>query len=235
MKEIIFFPVTNQVELGGTAPEPASKFVPDWYKKIPVYTNGDTKLRQPPGWNTHNHTMKKCVPFLDAMTAGYMFSLDDDILIEQVNNEPYIRWKSDVEIITWHTLDQFPGLEIPNDYHLMVAKFHNEWTITTPPGYSLFCTHPSNRFDLPFFTLSGFVDTDSYVLPIQFPFLLKKGFEGIIKAGTPVAQLIPVKRDEWNSKVEKFDENKRYKNLRKFWKTFANSYRENYWTKKKYQ
>jgi hypothetical protein len=235
MKEIKFFPTKEETELGGNPPQPASKFVPDWYKKMPKYMNGDTKLRMPSDALTHNHTMKKCVPFLDAMTAGYMFSLDDDLLIEQVNGDPYIRWKSDVELVTWHNRSQFPGFEIPEDYHFMVAKFGNGWNIKTPKGYSLLCTHPINRFDLPFKVITGFVDTDNYVMSIQFPFLLKKGYEGIIKAGTPLAQLIPVKRDYWNSTVEKFDARRQYSNKRKFWRTFANSYRENFWVKKKYQ
>lgn len=235
MKEINFFPTKKEVELGGFAPEPAFGSIPEWYKNIPIFTNNDKKLSMRNNAMMHNHTMKKCVPFLDAMTAGYVFTLDDDIHIEQVNNEPYIRWKSNVEMITWHGTDQFPGFHIPDDYHYMVAKFHNDWKITTPKGYSLFCTHPSNRFDLPFRTISGFVDTDTYTMPIQFPFILKKGFEGIIEAGTPVAQLIPIKRDDWKSVKEPYNADTAYTDKRKFWRTFANSYRKNSWQKKKYQ
>jgi hypothetical protein len=235
MKEIKFFPVKKEVELGGSAPNPAFKFIPEWYKNIPIYADNEKKLSMKENAQMHNHTLKKCVPFLDAMTSGYVFALDDDIYVEQVNNEPYIRWKSDVEIITWHSLNQFPGFSIPDDYHYMVAKFHNDWKITTPKGYSLFCTHPSNRFDLPFRTISGFVDTDTYSQPIQFPFILKKGFEGIIEAGTPVAQLIPIKRDDWKSIQEPYNADVAYKNFRAFRRTFANSYRKNFWQKKKYQ
>ncbi len=39
-----------------------------------------------------------------------------------------------------------------------VIKFHNLWTIEAPEGYSLLFTHPVNRFDLPFTTLTGWVD-----------------------------------------------------------------------------
>jgi hypothetical protein len=70
---------------------------------------------------------------------------------------------------------------------------------------------------------------------IHFPFLLKKGFEGIIPAGTPLAQIIPFKRDNWVSEQEKFDLDTQYAKKRTFWRTFAGSYKANYWTKKKYQ
>ena len=29
------------------------------------------------------------------------------------------------------------------------------------------------------------------------PFFIKSGFEGVIPAGTPIAQLIPIKREKW--------------------------------------
>ena len=29
------------------------------------------------------------------------------------------------------------------------------------------------------------------------PFLLQMGFEGVIKAGTPIAQIIPIKSEPW--------------------------------------
>jgi hypothetical protein len=235
MKKLIkFIANTKEAGLASIEPKPSIKLVPDWYKNIPPYTNGDKKLRFPMSFNTHNSTIKRCVPFLDALTAGYMVVLDDDIYIEQIDKEPFIRWKSDVDIITWHSLEQFPGFEIPDTYHKMITKWTNDFIIKTPPGYSALFVHPMNRVDLPFFTLSGFVDCDSYEKTVQFPFLLKKGFEGIIPAGTPIAQIIPVKRDSWESKREDFDEDKTYIRARKFARTFADSYKKNWWVKKDY-
>jgi hypothetical protein len=115
-----------------------------------------------------------------------------------------------------------------------VFKFQQEWTNKTPKGVSILFTHPSNRFDLPFRCFSGFVDTDKYNLPVHFPFILKKGFEGIIPAGTPVAQLFPIKRTNWKSKVVKWDADESYKANRNFQRTFAASYKKNYWNRKEY-
>src|SRR5262245_66033952 len=43
-----------------------------------------------------------------------------------------------------------------------VIKFNNFWTIESPPGYSLLVTHPVNRYDLPFVTLTGPNPPDLY-------------------------------------------------------------------------
>ena len=41
-------------------------------------------------------------------------------------------------------------------------KFNSFWTIELEPDWSLFATHPVNRDDLPFRTISGLVDADRF-------------------------------------------------------------------------
>jgi hypothetical protein len=233
--EIVFNPQAHVDYLNENYPKPAIKFIPDWYKKMPQFSNGDKKLKFPIDSGMPNSTLKKCVPFLDAMTSGYMAYLDEDVFVEQVNNEPFIRWRSSDEIITWHTPDQYEGVHIPDTHHTMVAKWANHWTITLPKNYNILFSHPSNRLDLPFFTLSGLVSLNTYPIPVQFPFILKKGFEGIIEAGTPVCQLNIIKNESWKSKVLKFDPEKTYKNKKAFLRTFVGSYKKNYWTRHSYE
>lgn len=71
-----------------------------------------------------------------------------------------------------------------------VIKFHNLWTIEAPEGYSLLFTHPVNRFDLPFTTLTGWVDWRQ--LPRRLDSLSSRwrdtNFSGVLPKGTPVAQ-----------------------------------------------
>ena len=80
-----------------------------------------------------------------------------------------------------------------------MIKFHNLWTIEAPEGYALLFTHPVNRFDLPFTTLTGLVDSDRYHDNwIHFPARWHDmNFSGVLPKGTPVAQCIPVKRETW--------------------------------------
>ena len=234
MKKIKFIPNSETISKTKNIFTPARTELPDWYKEMPIYGNGDKKLKCPMNFSTHNHTMKRCVPFLDAMTSGYTLTLDEEVFISQTEDGPIFRWKSKDTLVTLHSPDQFEGFPIPIKYHQLVAKWHNDWSIETPKGYSILFTHPHNRFDLPFHTISGIVDTDNYKVPVQFPFLLDYGFEGVLPIGTPVAQMIPIKREPWERKKEEYDlidNTKRWKSLSK---TFADSYRKNFWVKKSY-
>lgn len=232
---ITFDPTTEECSVLDHYPTPSKKHIPDWYKKIPGFSNGDNKLRFPLDYGMPNSTLKKCVPFLDAMSSGYTVSLEEDVYVELVNKEPFIRWRSKDTLITWHTPDQFPNFPIPNNYHNMVAKWKNDWTIMVPKNYSVLFSHPSNRIDLPFFTFSGLVSCDRYSSPVQYPFILQKEFEGIIEAGTPICQLTIVKNESWKTKVLKFDKHRTYKNSKHFYKTFTGSYKKNFWTRHNYE
>jgi hypothetical protein len=231
---IIFDPSQEKTSITDGYPKPAIKFIPEWYKQIPPFTNGDKKLKFPMDDLMPNSTLKKCVPFLDAMTSGYMAFLEEDVYIEQVDGNPFIRWRSSDHMITWHGLEQFPGLHIPKEFHYMVAKWVNPWIINLPKNYSILFSHPSNRLDLPFFTFSGLVNCDKYTLPVQFPFIVKKGFEGIIEAGTPVCQLTIIKNESWKTKVRSYSYERMYKYEKSFLRTFVGSYKKNFWTRHSY-
>jgi hypothetical protein len=62
-------------------------------------------------------------------------------------------------------------------------------------------THPINRYDLPFTSVSGLADYDVYPLPGNVSFHIKEGFEGTIPAGTPIMQIIPIKREDWEHNI----------------------------------
>ena len=75
-----------------------------------------------------------------------------------------------------------------------------DFSLKTPKGYSVLFCHPLNRFELPFQTFSGVVETDEYNQGTHFPFYIKKLNVGeiiIIKKGTPIVQIIPFKRENW--------------------------------------
>ena len=233
--KIKFQPLFETTQNNIEPPIVSSKIVPQWYKEIPKFFPGENKLRVLPNSPGLNTTVKKCMPFLEAMTAGYTVVLADDIIVElQKNGTPFIRWRTSTDLISSHSPEQFSGLAVGENYHNYIYKWNNPWVIHTPKDYSLWVTHPSNQFELPFTTFNGFVETDSYTLSIQFPFLLKKGFEGVIEKGTPVAQLIPIKRETWNSEILEYDKDYQPKAARQFFGTIVNSYKKHFWVKKSY-
>ena len=140
------------------------------------------------------------------MTSGFLMPLVADLKVE--NGE--FSWDREVprgalncyprSPIDFHDNLQVAGTPL-YDEDRFIIKFNNFWTIELPPGYSLLVTHPINRHDLPFHTLTGLVDADRYVDNfVHFPARwCDPDFNGVLPAGTPVAQCLPVKRDNWIS------------------------------------
>jgi hypothetical protein len=181
-------------------PVPAISVLPDWFKVMePNITDSTTHLT---GNSDLNLTIKKCLPFRDALGLGYVFTLGMDLEVTlEPNGFPEIRWRqSNYTSVGTHPIDQLPGIKIGEEFAPIAFKWMNEVVVKTPKGTSLLVTHPLNRTELPFYTLSGVVETDSHDIPINFPFFLKKGFTGVLERGTPIAQVFPFKRDDWESK-----------------------------------
>ena len=103
-------------------------------------------------------------------------------------------WEFDREMVSTHSPHQAAG----NPYEPRpMMKFHNPWTIRTPPGWSCLFIAPMNRPGGVVEVLSGVVDTDVYVSPVNFPFvaIAEDGVHTIAK-GTPIVQVIPFERQD---------------------------------------
>ena len=237
MKKIKIIPVREE-SLFKISINQSKLYVPEWYKKSPSKMKGLEKTSLIPTFtNATTSTYKKCSPFLDALTNGYMFSLTQDIEVT-INGDggPLIMWRTDViEPVSIHTNSQWDGLKYPENCHNFVYKWENHFCIKTPKGYSTLFTHPHNRYDLPFYTMSGIVDTDKYGGAVHFPFFLKKDFVGIIKAGTPLAQITFIKREKWFRSIKKYNKENIKKYKFNFFSTIERSYKNTVWQKKEYE
>jgi len=183
-------------------PLPAVQGLPDWFKSMPQKTINPLSQDQ-------QFTVKKCPPFIDAMTYGFLLPLVADLHVDKGE----FRWDRDVpggaitnyprSPLQFHDSSQVVGTPFYEDDRFII-KFTNFWTIELPPGFSLLVTHPVNRRDLPFTTLTGLVDADSYHDNfIHFPAHWEDpDFTGTLPKGTPVAQCIPVQRTIWTPAFE---------------------------------
>lgn len=230
-KKINFIPSSEEYSEWLVKPEPAISNIPDWFKDTGPYIGSDSLYLTPRGPNL---SVKKCVPFFDAMTSGYYMFLSADIFVDPESKEGLISWLIDEKIVDTHDSTQLGKYLVPDNFLGEPLKWMNKYIINTPKGYSVYITHPQHRNDLPFHTLSGIVDSDSHYVPINFPFFLKKGFSGIIPKGTPIAQVFPFKRDDWKMSIEEAEKNITGKEKR-FFSTIVNSYRKNIWSKKIYR
>ena len=227
-------------------PKPATDSVPDWYKNLESYMNG---AKKPTGDGNTSATIKRCMPVFDAITGGYILYSYSDVFVSQKpvadpetgipngKTVPWYEWPS-YPIISFHPVVQAPNH--PDRKDLVddgsYPKWINPWAIKTPPGYSVLFTQPMHRAS-PFTILDGIVDTDQYNSPVNFPFVLNDwGFEGLIPAGTPMAQVIPFKRDAWQMEIgaqeQLQDQNKTTRLLRT---RFFDSYKAQFRQPKEYK
>ncbi len=236
-KSIIEFVPTESIYLEKDI-KPASMLIPQWYKDASQIEAGATTYldKNIPG-NVHG-TFKICSPFLDAITSGYTMVLSGDIEIdrEEITRNPSFAWRTSGNLVSIHTDGSWRGMQFDSSYFQAAFKWNNFFGIKTPPGYSTLFIHPLNRLDLPFHTLSGVVDTDSYShVPINFPFVLKDSFSGILEAGTPLVQLIPFKRENWQHTYSEYNEKEMQAAHHKLYTKIKRSYKKQFWHKKVYQ
>lgn len=170
-------------------PTPSKKSMPEWLKNLPPYYDFKGKEEQ---------TAKRCLPLLDSTMLGYTIYTTADIRITQTEGDPYFEW-SHGRGIQFHAGAQ---TMTHSKTRFQTPKWMNPWSIETPQGYSCLIVSPVNHDELPFQIFAGVVETDSYTAPIHLPFnLTNPKHEGVVDAGTPIAQVFPFQREEWQSVI----------------------------------
>lgn len=232
MRKIKFLKTIDSAGITGHSPSIATKNIPEWYRKMNKYSGKEKKFNGSGGTNL---TIKACPPFLDSMMNGYMISTEFDMNVSWIEGEPFFEWKTGGDLISTHGKEQIVLEQIPDGFSDQPLKFNNLWQIVTPKGYSTMFTHPQNRTDLPFFTISGIVETDIYKSVINFPFLIKKDFEGVIPAGTPIVQLHPFKRESWKMELGEADQKEIFESQIKLNHKFMGGYKTQWWRRKEFR
>jgi hypothetical protein len=201
--------------------------IPDWYKSLMPYIDQDES----------NMTSKKCIPFLESFTTGYSVVLPCDLLIKQIDGQTNITWRmEDFNILSSRSESATSGMSVP----IGCGDTHFVWqfpmTFEIPDGYSVLFTHPLNRNDLPFITMSGVID-GQYVFSQggNVPVFFSNTYEGIVPQGTPIAQIIPFKTESWKSEIDDSLIDKSIENRKKSNLLISGWYKKNYWKRKKYE
>ncbi|MBS0528138.1 MAG: hypothetical protein JSS22_01935, partial [Proteobacteria bacterium] len=114
-------------------PIPAVQGLPDWIKKMPPQAFNGINQR-------NEDTVKRCPPFIDAMTHGFLMPLVCDLRVE---NGEFV-WDNELPPsgavnfprapISFHDESQVIGSPLFETDRFLV-KFHNLWTIEAPEGY----------------------------------------------------------------------------------------------------
>jgi hypothetical protein len=169
-------------------PVPAKNELPAWFRHLPGVDKSQLSA------TNNGLTVKRCLPFVDAMSAGWIIPLAAAVQLEISDGGETVTagWEFDRELVSNHAAFQIAGS--PHEPHPPM-KFHNHWTIRTPKGWSCLFLPPINRPNGVIEVLSGLVDTDTYASPVNFPFIAIAP-DGVYKLekGTPLVQVIPFRR-----------------------------------------
>lgn len=228
MKNIVFRPVSIDAEKYVTKPLPTKKYIPEWFKDTPRFENNEFKIIG----HKANTTFKACMPFLDTFTTGYIQETHSDVYID-ATEENYVAYEyssGPPVILDRKTKNYYPRIE---GFVGVELAWQQYWIPQMPNGYSMIYTHPLNRFELPFMSLTGIIDNDKFYMEIHanHPFYVRDKFKGIIPKGTPIYQMIPMKRDSWKSKFGFWDRDLQVK-FTDIRKVFLDGYKKLYWQKK---
>lgn len=210
---------------GVIAPPVLSKtHLPDWFRKLPAVD---------PNKRAHDDTgltVKRCMPFLDAMMTGYIIPLAATVRIEIKDGGQSVTagWDFDKTMVSNHGMHQVAGNPKTGQ---PPCKFHNYWSIRTPKGWSCLFVPLLNRANPIFEPVAGIVDTDTYLAPIHFPFFAN-GPDGLheLEMGTPLVQVIPFERNGAALEMEVGSETPKEMDERK--KVFRNTLASPGWYRK---
>ena len=224
-------------------PGPMIKNLPDWYNKADAQemdTASGLPRQKPEGGGMY-FTWKSCPVVADIMCSGYTYKTPCDIEFKEDfagNIKASVLDPQHANILVERMpLERFPP---PQGFHAKHFAWWADWAVELPEGYSALYAQPFNRFDLPFWTMSGIVDNDQVKLPGTMPFFVQKGFNGVIRAGTPYAQIIPFVREHWEAEYdtslsEAELEARRKEYAVRYRKPEGGVYRNKVWQEKKYQ
>lgn len=204
MPTIKFYPFDRDTTKFTPEPEPASRNLPEWYKKQPAEIKMATSYQM----GQVGSTVKKCMPIFDAMTAGYVFKAPCDIYLDGTNPNkltysiPASLKQYEEALFATHHRDQYSEYPINSDReHKDLLRIMPFWSAKTPEGYATLVVPPLHGDLGPLRAIPGLIDTDKFITDGHFSFLVDRTFVGVVKRGTPLAQLIPFKREDWEMEL----------------------------------
>ena len=218
------FLLNREYEGAFPRPVPAAKKIPDYFKRVPPMLDKH---------NPFTNTVKRCMPFLDAMTQGFIIPLWADVFVRAkegdltVSFPRFFPMPTSLEPHNYQQISDHPLSDTA--YGKMPLKFISPWIIQTPPGYSCLFTSPLNHMETRLKLLDGVVDTDEYYNNVNSPFIWTGGDgEFNIPKGTPLIHIIPFKREVYSAEYGEIDESRRGRTIATLGTVMSEGYKKLY-------
>lgn len=230
-------------------PVPAFKKKPQWWVDSDFYAK---EFASPIYGDRHrrNSTIKSCPAVSDAISMGYLMFMPMDLEVD-ATDEKYLYWRfpkyfsesesifgkstAETDFAAAHDPIQIQKMSVPEGYHRVPFKINTYFGIKTEEGYSTWVTHPMYHDDLPFRILDGIIDTDAIASRFPYPMFIKQGFKGIIKKNTPLIQVIPFKRENFEAEFIDFDRNDAEQKIAQLQSDQIMPYKKMFWRRKSFR
>jgi hypothetical protein len=222
-------------------PKPGKKQVPKWFVSANKYWKEEGKeevLRHQ--WGAEILGFKSCPALLDMFLNGYYLTTPCDILFYKDPQSNTLMAKTEPGYESFiGSREPMNGFAVPYGYEEHHFHWYPNWGVRLEKGYSAIFISPINRYDLPFISTAGIIDSDMLEIPGLVPFFLREGFSGVLPAGTPYVQIIPFKRENWKMDLE-YPEEQKMKEIKdtasNILRTSENGqYKKHLWKKKVYE
>jgi hypothetical protein len=211
MAKIKFYPFSQESKALAPEPTPASKNIPEWYKRQPAYGAPEEEQMLKRGGT--GSTVKRCMPIFDIINSGYIIYVPCDIYIDATDPNK-LKWSVPTtagqlkrELVSSHAPEQVSHYPLnEKQYHKEIFRIMPFWSVGTEKGYSSLFTHPFHSDPVPFRAFGAIVDTDKFISDGHLSIQIEKDFKGVIERGTPLVQVIPFKRDKYSMELVDFEE-----------------------------
>lgn len=213
-------------------PVPAISMLPEWFKRLKTNDDPDQEAA----------TVKQCRGVWDILSMGYLILWPFDV---EIFKNP--EGKLDIVKARSKTTEDFhphPHVQLEGyqDINLQnqaqgIQKISTPYKIKTPPGTSIMMMQPPYRPDLKTTVMPGVIDTDTYYGEFNVLFTINEvsGKRKLkIRGGTPLAQIVPFVREEWNLKFGKIDKEEEEVGLM-FAQNVDKFYQKHMWHRKVYK
>lgn len=229
-------------------PTPISKANLKWWNSITKQYNEELLGKgEEPSPYVEKHrgggSAKACPAISDALVHGYVLYSGIDLYFDTTSDEVKAQRPLDVPMTDegqyllyrndpWQTNDI---LYTPEGFHPQTFKLDPMYGIRTESGYSVLITSIFYRDDLPWRFMDAIVDTDRFVAYDHISFWIKKDFKGVVKQGTPMFQVIPFKREDFQMEIIPMDEFNHSHQANGVSSKFTQGYKKHFWQRKSFK
>ena len=210
--KVIFWSVIKGLE-EVIPPQPAKKYIPNWYKDLPPFASKIEGEKVKPEEKKYQSTIKVCPVVHDWFLQGYVLPMWCDLYIEiNEDNSWFCKSSFPNELISAQVTTHNAYITwLPEQYKknaVAMLRINSPWRMKTPAGYSTYQFPMYYHFNPDFEVPPGAVWSDEYHL-IDPQIIIKHYGVTKINRGTPLCVYVPYKRepdDTFQYEIKRRDE-----------------------------